>query len=220
MSPAKKDLPITIGGAPRVDLLPPEIRAERRGAAVVRRAWMGVAVAVAAVVIATAASSLGAAEAQADLEAAQGETQSLLSQQASYSDVKEVKTQVELLTAAERVGGSTDIDWPAYLAQVQATLPVGVSITSVSLDQASPFVQYPQATAALQGARVATLTFEATSPTLPSVPQWLDGLATLPGYADAQPGSVSLEEGVYTANITMHVNEAAFSGRYTDEEGE
>ena len=42
-------------------------------------------------------------------------------------------------------------------------------------------------------------------------------LATLPGFADATPGSVMLDETTnpYTVNITMHVNEAAFDKRFS-----
>ena len=46
----------------------------------------------------------------------------------------------------------------------------------------------------------------------------LDGLATLPGYTDATPGTVSLEEGVYDATVTMHIDQRAFSGRYSKED--
>ncbi|VXB84716.1 hypothetical protein [Frigoribacterium sp. 9N] len=209
-----KDTGITVGGAPRVDLLPPEVRAERRAAALTRRVWGGVVVVAVVVGIGSGAAFLERMNAEDDLMVAQGETQTLLMEQGAFADVRSTQAQVSLAAAAQTVGGSTDIDWPAYLEKVQATLPVGVTIVGVSLDQASPLVQYAQPTAPLQGSRVATLTFQATSPTLPSVPDWLNGLATLPGFADAQPGSVTLEEGTYKADVTMHITADAFSGRF------
>jgi hypothetical protein len=215
-----KDNGITVGGAPRVDLLPPEVRAERRAAALTRRAWAGVVVVALVVTIGSGAAFLQRMQAEDGLMTAQGETQSLLMAQTKYADLKTTQGQLDLAAAAQKVGGSTDIDWPTYLEKVQGTLPVGVTIVSVSLDQASPLVQYTQPTAPLQGSRVATLTFQATSPTLPSVPDWLNGLATLPGFADAQPGSVTLEEGVYKADITMHITADAFSGRFDQTTGE
>jgi hypothetical protein len=164
--------------------------------------------------IGSGAAFLERMNAEDDLMVAQGETQTLLMEQGAYADVRATQAQVGLAGAAQTVGGSTDIDWPTYLEKVQATLPVGVTIIGVSLDQASPLVQYAQPTAPLQGSRVATLTFQATSPTLPSVPDWLNGLATLPGFADAQPGSVALEDGMYKADVTMHITADAFSGRF------
>lgn len=214
MRSSSKDSSITVGGAPRVDLLPPEVRAERRTAALVRRAWAGVVVVGVVVGIGTGAAFLERMKSEDALMVAQGETQALLMEQTKYTEVRATQNQVGLIGAAQKVGGSTDIDWPGYLAKVQATLPIGVTITSVSLDQASPLVQYAQATAPLQGSRVATLTFQATSPTLPSVPDWLNGLATLPGYADAQPGTVTLEDDVYKADITMHITADAFTSRF------
>jgi hypothetical protein len=62
---------------------------------------------------------------------------------------------------------------------------------------------------------VATLSFTAKSPTLPEVPAWLNSLAGLPGYTDASPSSVSLDnKGVYTVIITMHINQAAYTNRF------
>ncbi len=88
------------------------------------------------------------------------------------------------------------------------------------VDSASPLALYAQSTAPLQGARVATISFAAKSPTLPEVPAWLNALATLPGFADATPGSVTLDAttNVYTVNITMHVNDAAFDNRFDPKE--
>lgn len=215
-----KDTGITVGGAPRVDLLPPEVRAERRTAALTRRAWAGVLVIGVLAAIGSGAAFLQRVQAEDSLMMAQSETQSLLMSQTKYADLKATQAKVDVSTGAQKVGGSTDIDWPTYLEKVQGTLPVGVTIVSVSLDQASPLAAYAQSTAPLQGSRVATLTFQATSPTLPSIPDWLNGLATLPGFADAQPGSVALEEGSYTADITMHITADALSGRFDQKAGE
>ena len=215
-----KDTGITVGGAPRVDLLPPEVRAERRAAGLARRAWAGVVVVAVVVAIGSGAALLQRMNAEDSLLMAQGETQSLLMQQLRYADVRKVQNDVTLIGAAQKVGGSTDIDWPTYLDKIQATLPVGVTIVSVALDQASPLAAYEQPTAALQGSRVATVTIQVTSPQLPSVTEILNGLATLPGFADAQPGAINLDAGLYKADITMHLTADVFSGRFDTKEGE
>ncbi|BDZ49064.1 hypothetical protein GCM10025867_13050 [Frondihabitans sucicola] len=206
---------MVIGGLPRVDLLPREVRAERRAAAVVRRTWLGVAGVAALVLLASASASLLSAQAKSDLSSAQSATVTLNAQQQKYAKVRTVQNQVNLAKAAQSVGGATEIDWTTYLAKVQASLPDDVSMTSVSLDSASPLTSYAQSATPGQGTRIATVTFIATSASLPSVPEWLDDLTKLPGYVDATPGSVSFAAGQYTANITMHINQAAYSGRFT-----
>jgi len=209
---------VVVGGVPVVDLLPPEVRAERRAGVAVRRTWFGVAGAAAVVAIAVGAATASGIQAQGDLQAAQAETQQQLLEQGKYTEVRDVQSDIERLTAAQVVGGSTEIIWRDFLTDLQGTLPAGVSVTTITLDQASPIADYAQADSPLQGARVGTLTFTAESATLPSVPDWLDGLATLPGYTDATPGTVSLEEGVYDATVTMHIDQRAFSGRYSKED--
>ena len=216
MSRAVDNTVLVIGGVPRVDLLPPEVKARRKAKAIHRLLGYGVA-AVALVVVAAigGVSALGL-QAQAQLSSAQLQTGVILAQQKKYLEVRQVQREVSLVQAAQQVGASTEISWKDYLMKVQSTLPANVVIKTVTIDSATPLAIYAQPTAPLQGARVATLTFEATSPTLPEVQVWLTALATLPGFADATPGSVSLDptNNVYTAKITMHINEAAFDGRF------
>lgn len=220
MSRTKKTATAVVGGLPRVDLLPPEVRAERRGGVAVRRAWMGVIGAAAVAGIAVGAATLHSMEAQTELLASQADTQQLLIEQGKYTEVRDTQSEITLLTAAQAVAGATEIAWPSYLAQIQATLPTGVTVSTINIDQATPIADYAQSDTPLQGARIGTVTFTAESDTLPSVPDWLDGLATLPGYTDATPGTVSLEDGVYEATVTMHIDQRAFSNRFAPTEGE
>lgn len=210
---------LVIGGRPRVDLLPTEVLADRRSKRIVRRMWAGVLLVVVVVGIGAAAASLYAGQANDDLTDAQNQTLSLLQQQAQYKDVREAESGTALREAAQAVGGATEIDWKAYLGSVQSSLPSGVAITGVAIDSASPLESYAQADAPLQGQRIATLTIDAESPTLPSVPQWLDSVKGLTGFVDATANSVTLDEttGTYTVNMTIHVDEQAYDGKYQDE---
>lgn len=205
---------IAIGGEARVDLLPAEVRAERRAGVQVRRVWLGVAALVVVVGIVTGAATLYAQQATSALTAAQNQTASLSAQTAQYSSVKTIQGQVTMIKAAQEVGGSTDIDWTSYLTKVESTLPSGMVLSTVTIDSASPVASYAQASGPLQGQRVGTLTFTATSTTLPSVPSWLTNLATLPGYVDATAGDVTLSGTTYTSNVTVHINQKAFSNAY------
>jgi hypothetical protein len=212
----KKTESLSIGGEPRVDLLPPEVRAERNAGALRRRLGFGVIVLIALAVGGSGVAGIQAIQAQVSLIAEQARTASLLVQQKKYIQVRSVQDEVGLIQAAQQVGTSTEIDWKKYLSEVQATLPANVTLDTVKIDSASPLTEYTQATAPLQGSRVATLSFTAKSPTLPEVPAWLDALSALPGFTDASPGSVTRDDatGVYTVDITMHINQAAYTNRF------
>lgn len=211
---------LIIGGEPRVDLLPPEVLKHRKAKALRRSLGIGVVGLLVIVLAGTAGATVLSNQAQEKLLAEQSLTADLLAAQTQFSEVRTAQSQVDLVKVAEQVGASTEIDWKQYLQGVQATLPASVTMETVAVDSATPILLYEQATGPLQGARVATVSFSATSAVLPDVPTWLDGLATLPGFADALPGSVSLDETtqIYTVNITMHVNDAAFAQRFVEKE--
>lgn len=205
---------IAIGGQPRVDLLPLEVRAERKAGIQVRRAWLGVAAVVVLVGIGGGAATLYAQGANSSLVSAQAQTTNLTQMASKYSAVKTTQGKVDLVDAAREVGGSTDVDWPTYLGAVALTVPSGAQLSGVTVDSASPVIAYAQAQAPLEGQRVATLTLTATSSSLPSVPTWLNNLTKVKGYEDATAGTVALSSGVYTATVTLHINEKAFSNAY------
>jgi hypothetical protein len=206
---------LIIGGEPRVDLLPPEVRGQRNAAAVRRRLGVGVVLLLVLAVGGSGAAGIQAIQAQAALAEEQARTADLLGQQRKYIQVRSVQDEVSLIQAAQQVGTSTEIDWKKYLSEVQATLPANVTLNTVVIASASPLTPYAQSTVPLQGVRVATLSFTASSPTLPEVPAWLNALTSLPGYTDASPGSVMLDAaGVYTVNITMHIDQAAYTNRF------
>ncbi len=213
--------PLVVGGVPRVDLLPTEVLIDRRQRAVVRRAWLGVVVVAVAVGAGVVLASASAMQADAQLVAAREQTDSLLVEQQQYREVRSAETQSELLRAAQQVGGSTEIDWQTTLQRVQDSLPAGVTITGVQIDSATPLEAYAQATGPLQGQRVATLTIDAASPTLPSVPAWLDSVKGLRGFVDANANSVTLDTStnVYTVDMTIHLDEKVYDGKYAAKDG-
>jgi hypothetical protein len=61
---------------------------------------------------------------------------------------------------------------------------------------------------------VAALTFSATTPTLPSIPDWLRAMVKLPGFVDAIPGSVTRSGDSYVTQVLMHIDSGAFSLRF------
>jgi hypothetical protein len=216
VSRAPKNSNVVIGGESRVDLLPQELRIKRKVRVVRRRLGFLVIVVAVVVVGVSALVRAQAVQAKFDLSMEQANAQSIVLEERKYVEVQNIQKEADTIFAAQQVGTSTEINWKNYLISVQATLPPNVSLDSVNIDSATPFSSYAQASAPLQGERIATLNFTAVSSTLPQVPKWLIALATLPGYADANPGSVNrTETGSYSVNITMHINQAAFSHRFS-----
>jgi Tfp pilus assembly protein PilN len=201
---------------PRVDLLPPEIGERNRQLSARRGMRLLIFFALIVVLVGVAGAWYLSTLAQLSLAAEKSKTSTLIGQQSQYNDVRHAQDAIAVGEAALRVGASTEIDWQDYLQQLAASLPAGVSLTEVVIDSESATVPYPQSDVPLQGARIATLTFTASSATLPMVPDWLDRLRGLPGFVDAVPGSVTLDTNGYTASITMHINEEAFSGRFDE----
>jgi hypothetical protein len=215
MSRTAKPPMLEIGGEARADLLPPELRLQRKAIRTRHRLWASTVVLVVLMLFGTGIAALLAFQGQQSLAAEQQRTSALLAQQKKYSQVRVVQDDIGFLQAAQEVGTSTEIDWQGYLNQVQATLPANVTLTSVTIAAGSPLASFAQSSVPLQGSRVATLSFIATSPSLPEVPAWLDSLTALPGYTDASPGNVArADTGIYTVNITMHISEAAFTKRF------
>ena len=211
----KKKETLVVGGDSRVDLLPVEVRQSRKARVVRRRFGFMVFLLVLLMVGGTALVRAQAVQAKKNLSIEESNTKFLAMQQQKYGEVQKVQEETDTVLAAQHVGTSTEINWEKYLTAVQATLPANVTLDSVNIDSATPFAPYTQASAPLQGSRIATLSFTAKSSTLPQVPARLIALTSLPGYADASPGSVIRNEsGTYAVSITMHINQTAFTNRF------
>lgn len=211
---------VLIGAEPRVDLLPPEVRASRKRDALARKLVVFLVVVVVVAIAAVAGATFLALQSQQALAAEQAKTQSLLVQQQKYAAVKDLQTQIQLTQAGQQIGASTEIDWNAFLSKVKATIPANVTLTGVTIDGATPLAAYAQSAIPLQAQRVATVTLTVTSKSLPDLPLWLSALAKLPGVADTAPGGVTLANaGEYNATATVHLNESAFDGRFSTQKG-
>jgi hypothetical protein len=217
---ARKDHKLVIGGAPRVDLLPPEIKSSQRGASIRRLLGVGI---VAMLVVCGAGSALAALQAgisQQKLADAQSESELLVSQQSEFLEVREVAQKVDTISSAQKVGSATEVDWNDYLGKVSATLPGDVVIRSFLIEAGTPIEAHPQATVPLQGSRVATLKFTVNSPAVTSIQAWLVALQELPGFADATPGNLTfVDDGAYyTAEVTIHITSEAYSYRFLSDD--
>lgn len=215
-APQAKKEELVVGAEPRVDLLPPEVRIERRNHRT-RRAFTGGVVAVlVAVILAIAGAFSIDVMAQARLVGARAQTESLLGQQLKYSGVRDVQKQVAVAQAAQQTGASTEVAWKPFLDQVDAAQPAGVALRSVAVDSASPLAVYQQSQDPLQGPRIGTVTVVATSASLPDLPAWVSALQKIGGVVDVVPGTVNWDpvENRYVATVTMHVGDTLYTKRF------
>ncbi|TFB73665.1 hypothetical protein E3O06_07475 [Cryobacterium glaciale] len=210
---------LILGGEPRADLLPPELKARRAGRALHR----ALTIALVGIVVIMGASigsvSLKAAINQNDLAAAKMRTDEILMETTTYAEVSQVQDQYNTTLAVRGLGLSTEVDWKSYLADIRLILPADVNIGTVSVTTASPWTAFAQSEVPLMQPRTASLALELTSSGLPTVPQWLVGLRDLPGYADASPGSISRsEDGSYVVSLALNINASALTNRFAVKE--
>ncbi|MET0716268.1 MAG: hypothetical protein ABWY57_15270 [Mycetocola sp.] len=216
---SKSTDPIEIGGVPKVDLLPPEVRAQAAVRVVRRRAVLAILAAIVLLGLAGAYAGFANFTSALQLANAQQNTNILLAEQLKYGEIRKVQSNITAVQDAQRVGAWTEVDWENYLQLIGATVPAGVGVTGVAIDASTPLTVFTQPTVPLQGSRIATVVLDGTAPDLEHVKQWLDALATLPGFSDAVPGSVATSEGGgFNVTVTMHVGQGAFWNRFLPEE--
>ncbi|MHA6693289.1 hypothetical protein [Homoserinimonas sp. A520] len=217
MSTRSNTAGIIVGGEPRIDFLPPEIKAAKQ-ARKSRRVLLALVVLVMVLCAGgyVFATTL-ALQSQERLAAEQSRTQELLQEQLKYSDARAAANQLAVVEDARLVGSAAEVLWREYLAAVQGTVPAGVSITTFTVDSVSAFEVPPELTVPLQTKRVASLSLSAASPGLAEIDQWMVALRGLRGYADSTVTSITLQEGVYMANVVLNVNADAFERRFFEE---
>ncbi len=214
--------PLTIGGVPRADLLPPEIRAAYKGKAVVR--MLVILVVTVAVIVAGGVgyATVRSLTSQAFLQLERDRSLDLLARQLDFAEARQIANKVDAATAARALGTATEIDWRAYLDEVSATLPDGVGLTKLVIAPVVASAGDAPVENPLQQAAVATITITATSVTVPDVEAWFDDLASITGFAGiAPPATVagSPADG-YIVSLELLVNDEAYLLRFQNEEGE
>ncbi|MEL4320546.1 hypothetical protein WJX64_16150 [Leifsonia sp. YIM 134122] len=212
---------LVIGGLPSVDLMPPEVRAQKAGKILRGRLGLGVALVAVVTVAGVALATVAAINAEISHAAAQATTVGLLAQQNQYAAARAAQQGIQTGHEAQRVIGGTEVDWQSYLASATAALPAGTVMSEFSIDSATPMVAYPQSADPLQTARVATLRLVGTSAVFGAVPDMLDNLAKIPGVIDTQFGpSTRNDDGTYKTTVEMHLDETAYAGRFEPKDGE
>lgn len=215
--PTSSNMKLVFGAPPRADLLPPEVEQRAKARSLRRTLGAVIVLTMVLVIVGYGAVSLLSITSQAQLDQANARTSQLLAEQAKYIEVRKVSNTLQTAVAARQVGSSTEIIWKEYLTEIQGSLPAGTIVTNFAAETETPIATYTPPSVPLQGERIGQLTFTATSASLPDVEAWLRALATLTGYVDAAPGSVTLkEDGTYTVAIVMHINSDALANRFAE----
>lgn len=184
---------------PRVNLLPPEVLAERRG----RRLRLVLAAGVLGASAVVGALYLDAVsdvdQARHELRQAQAQHTALQEQTEAYADVPGVYASVAAAEALLEQATTDEVRWSYYLNDLSLTLPDGVWMTTVTAslqdgttDEAAAGAAAPtpsvSETTPTDGTGVpagrGTVTFAGSAMNHDLVADWLETLADQPGYED------------------------------------
>jgi len=214
--------PLALGVTPRADLLPPEVRAAQRGKAAFRMLLIFVITVAVVVAGAVGYATIRSITSQAFLQLERDRSNELIARQLDFAEARSIANEVDAAIEARRIGTTTEIDWKAYLDEVSATLPVGVTLSDltiapVAIDPATAESENP-----LEQAAVAKISITAYSLTVPDVEAWFDDLEGLTGFAGiAPPATVAGTPGEgYNVTLELLVNEEAYLLRFQEDEDE
>lgn len=200
---------------PRVNLMP-RAETERREKSALLRRWVGGVLAALAVVAAVSAGAywlqFGAAQ---RLAAENARTDSLLSQLASFSDIRATLDLQSELTELRSQAMATDQSWTSLISSVEGVLPSGVAVSGFLVAPAgAPTGDDPAAEIGAAGS------IFVVSDTPQEIVPLVRAVRPLPGVLVAEAWAVSLTEKEYTYEIRFALDQSVYTGAYNEEEGE
>jgi len=210
MSGDKNSQRLVVGGVPRADLLPPEIKQDKVAGRQRSNLIAGLVLVVFLVVVAYGISTFLAIGANASLEAAQKRSSDLLAEQAEYSEVRELQAQLSAAQASLLVASAPEVDWSPFLADFYATLPAGSIIKNVTVTPPGTVA----VTSPLYDGGIVEIVAEVTMPTVPDNAAWMGRLQTLPGFTDWSPTTIADDNAAFKVTVTIHLGQDALWARY------
>jgi hypothetical protein len=219
---APKPGKFNIPARPQVNLMPPEVLEGRQLVVLKRRLVWAVIFLLVVVALVFAGAYMLRMAAETRHEDSLAAADQLTAQKREYSPVITVLGDIEKTTAARSFTLSTEVNWMSYIYAIEAVLPEGVTMESVSITGISPGAELQPGADDLTRAGIAVIAFQAKSETLPDASEWIEALQSVPGLADAnlQSSELADEEGeeLYTVSATVQVTEDALANRtFADE---
>lgn len=209
-----KDNVVTIGGEPRIDFLPPEIRQKK----VARRAQRGLIMLAVAVLVLCIVAYVGVTTltvaAQMRLTAEQERTQELLREQQEYSSVRLLQQSVLAAKDARIVASGSELMWKPIMDAVDGTLPSNLGLMEVTIDSYS-VGEAPPSSDGMLGPQQATIEMKVLFDRVSTVADWIDALKTLPQVSNLTFGGATLNDAfVYESVVKLHISPDALERRY------
>ena len=197
---------LPIGGVPRVDLLPPELKASRAWRRARGKALLAVLCA-ALLIVAGAGAARWWAQVNIDgRDAAQARTTELLAQQSEFVEVNQVRGAISATETALTQASATDVVWRDLLADLQTALPGGTRITTLTIEADSPVQELAAPTDPLRADRIASVTFTAVTGSVPDVVAWARAVLDVPGVVYAAPRATVADESATSFTVEMSVD--------------
>lgn len=202
----------------QVDLLPPEILADRR----FRKARGFMALVVVGTLGlsggAFALASQDAATAADELVAEQARTAQLQTEAARYAEVPAILASVERARSALGIAMATDIEWYRYLAEMGSVTPEGVWFTGVTLTAVTPTGVAGEDPLAPVDA-VGDIATVGRALSYPDIASWMDSLDGVTGLDHVLFASGTLDEATADKpyvdfQVSTKVLSSAYSDRY------
>jgi type II secretory pathway pseudopilin PulG len=203
----------TIGGAPRVNLMP-KAEAERRERSALVARWGGMLVVALIIVLAAAALTFWLQfTASMRLVAENARTNALLTQIADLSDVQKALSLESELIDYRAEAMATDLEWSELIAIVSAALPADVTVAGFSLAPGGiPQTDEPATEIGVSG----TLTLE--SATVEDIVPLTRALRGAEGVLGVEGwSSVVNEDGVYSYEVRLVVDQSIYTGDFEEE---
>jgi len=206
---------LVYGGVPRARLMPPEV-AFRRKESARRRSLVALTVLVAAVTVAgVVAAFLNAAAAEQRLAAERLLTEQLLAQQLEFTEVTQVRADLQIIADLRTQLGTVDVLWLDALAPYFRPLGSGTAVDSLTVLSDAPAQPQLGITGPLRQPRVATVTMTIITPEEPAPWLWFRAWEQVPTFADASIDRITLIDAGYETIVTINLNAEALSGRFS-----
>ncbi|MDX2024738.1 hypothetical protein [Microcella sp.] len=209
---------LVLGGVPRANLMPPEVALQKKE----RGRRRGLITAVIAVVVLTVAGIVGstfiAATAELRLTDERRTTEELLATQLEFSQVTQVRGQLESITEVRNQLGSVEVLWQDTISPYLAVLTPAETVASLAFEAETPAEPAFTLTGPLRSPRVATIRMVIVTAELPTPYSWYRAWEKLETFGDASIDSITLLESGYETAVTINLNDLARSQRFGDTE--
>lgn len=206
---------LTIGGAPRVNLLPRAVIERRERSGLIRKWGWGLAGALGVVVLATGGAYALQLGAQQRLDAENAATIDLLGELAALQPINQ-KLQLESELADFRAQAmGTDVEWAGVLDTIRTALPGDVGIVEYALSPGGlPQGDDPALETGAQG----TISFTSGAPA--DIVGLIRSVRALPGVIDADGWANTLSGSEYRYDLRVTFDQSIYTGAYAAEDAQ